>query len=56
MISKQEELADLEEEVKDAQRAFDDDWYTLRSTINHIRKSYEHLRHCEKRLKEFNEF
>ncbi len=55
MAQNKEDLKDLEEELKDAQRAFDDDWYTLITTMNHIQKSYAYLQEIENKLKEFKE-
>ncbi len=48
-----EELQDLEQEVIDAQRAFDDDWYTLTQTMNHITLSYKRLGEYKNQLLEY---
>ncbi len=47
------ELKDLEQEVVDAQLAFDTDWYTLTTTMNHIQKSYAFLEVMKKKLEEY---
>lgn len=48
-----EELKDLEQEVEDAQFAFDADFQNMVDATNHITRSYKHLRECEDKLKQY---